>query len=100
MKRLAGKEKEEIIQDALKAREELAKSMVEPIRRAMDYQGIGRKLFGPQSLPYGVIDESFLYPPLLQKTVEGEWVFIPAYGSNEQKIGDILRKIQRIKQSL
>lgn len=34
-------------------REKIAKAMVEPIRRALDYQGIGRKLFMVDELPEG-----------------------------------------------
>ena len=83
------KEKDKIIQEALygdsdAGRQALAKSMVEPIRRAIDYQSIGRKLFGVQPLP--------------SRVVYGDDLVIPTY--NKSRIVDISRKIEKIKSNL
>jgi hypothetical protein len=53
MSKLTNKERAAIIASTLeskKAREGLAASMVQPLRRAMNYQSLGRKVFGVQPL--------------------------------------------------
>jgi hypothetical protein len=52
--------KENIIARALETdegRAALAQSMVEPIRRALEYQGIGRKLLMVDDLPEGALPQ-------------------------------------------
>ena len=53
---LVRRQREELIAQALETpegRQALASAMVEPIRRAMDYQSIGRKLLMVDELPQG-----------------------------------------------
>ena len=55
---LTNKEKELIIAQALQTpegREALAKAMVEPIRRSLEYQAVGRKLLMVDELPQGAL---------------------------------------------
>ncbi len=53
---LTDREKELVIAEALKTpegRDALAKAMVEPIRKALDYHGVGKKLLLVDKLPKG-----------------------------------------------
>ena len=52
-------EKEYVIAQALKTdegRDALARAMCEPIRKSLDYQGVGRKLLMVNKLPQGAED--------------------------------------------
>ena len=87
--KLTDEEKEKIIQEALygdsdAGRQALARAMVEPIRRAIDYQSLGRKIFSVQPLP--------------PRVVYGDDLVIPTY--NKSRIVDISRKIEKIKSNL
>lgn len=84
--RLTNEEKESIIKNALYGdsdvgRQALAEAMVAPIIRAIDYQSIGRKLFGVPQLP--------------QEVLYRIW-----HTDNKYKIVEILRKIEKIKNNL
>lgn len=57
-KKLTSQEKEVVISEIMNSQEDrdaLAASMVEPIRRNLDWQGIGRKLLMVDELPQGVL---------------------------------------------
>lgn len=92
-KRSVNAEREQVIAQALETPEgrvALAQAMVEPIRRALEYQAIGRKLLVPDELPQGayaryekdvratawVIPRRGGVPDMI---IEGEEILVPTF---------------------
>jgi len=90
---LTDKEKEEIIAQAMETEEgrvALAQAMVEPIRRALEYQAVGRKLLMVDELPQGALARYERDPAAIAHVVarkgavpdmfvEGEEVLVPTF---------------------